>query len=62
MEGVLGLRDPEILSKDTTTKIWWRWVENPDSLWGALWKMKYTTQIRDKDLIQLTGTTQGSPI
>jgi len=51
MEGGLGLRDPEILSKNVAAKIWWRWVENLDSLWGALWKAKYTTQIRDKDLI-----------
>ena len=62
MEGGLGLRDPEILSKAVAAKIWWRWVENPKSLWGTLWKAKYTTQIRDKDLIRLTGATQGSQI
>ena len=62
MEGGLGLRDPEILSKAVVAKILWRWVENPNSLWSTLWKVKYTNQIRDKDLIRLNGNTQGSPI
>lgn len=61
-EGGLGLRDPEILSKVVAAKIRWRWVENPSSLWGTWWKAKYTTQVRDRDLIRLTGTRQRSPI
>lgn len=55
--GGLGLRDLEILSKAIAAKIWWRWVENPNSLWGTLWKAKYTNQIQDKDLIRLIGNT-----
>jgi len=62
LAGGLALRDPEILSKAIAAKIWWRCVENPNSLWGILWKAKYTNQIQDKDLIRLTGSTQGSPL
>lgn len=46
LEGGLGLQYPEILSKAVAAKIWWRWVENPDSLWGTLWKAKYTSTLR----------------
>lgn len=62
LAGGLGLRDPEILSKDVVAKIWWRWVENLNSLWGTLWKEKYTNQVQDKDLSRLIGNTQGCPL
>lgn len=61
LAGGLGFKYPEILSKVVVAKIWWRWVENPNSLWGTLWKAKYANQVQDKDLIRLTGNTQGSP-
>jgi hypothetical protein len=32
--GGLGLRDPAILNKVLSAKIWWRWLKRPQDLWA----------------------------
>jgi hypothetical protein len=33
IQGGLGIRDPSILNKVLSTKIWWRWMKRPQDLW-----------------------------
>jgi hypothetical protein len=40
--GGVGLRDPSILNKVLSEKIWWRWLKRPQYLWVRLWRKKYT--------------------
>lgn len=39
--GGLGLRDPEVMNKVLSAKIWWRWVTNKGEPWAHLWHKKY---------------------
>jgi hypothetical protein len=34
--GGLGLRDPTLLNKVLSAKIWWRWLKIPQDLWAPL--------------------------
>eukprot|EP00253_Pinus_taeda_P033036 PITA_33036 len=34
--GALGLDDQEILSKVVGAKLWWRWVQNPETQWEKI--------------------------
>jgi len=57
--GVLGLRDPSILNKVLSEKIWWRWLKGPQDLWACLWRKKYTPSTLEKDLIRWNGHNLG---
>jgi hypothetical protein len=35
-QGGLGLRDPSLMNKILSAKIWWRWLKNPKDLWARL--------------------------
>eukprot|EP00253_Pinus_taeda_P023614 PITA_23614 len=39
--GGLGLHDPEILSRVSGAKLWWRWLKESTTPWAKLWKKKY---------------------
>ena len=41
VQGSLGLRDPEIMSKILGAKIWWRWVNISSEPLAILWRKKY---------------------
>jgi hypothetical protein len=60
--GGLGLRDPTILNKVLSAKIWWRWLKRPQDLWARLWRKKYTPTIPEKELIRWSGQSPGSLI
>jgi hypothetical protein len=38
----LRLKDPSILNKFLSEKIWWIWLKRPQDLWACLWRKKYT--------------------
>jgi hypothetical protein len=42
IQGGLGIKDPSILNKVLSAKIWWRWLKMPQDLWDRLWHQKYT--------------------
>jgi hypothetical protein len=50
-QGGLGLRDPFIVNKVLSAKIWWRWLKNPKDLWESLWRKKYAPDVAEKNLI-----------
>jgi len=58
----LGLRDPFIMNKVLSTKIWWRWLKIPKDLWDRLWRQKYTQNVAEKNLIHWNGDNPGSLI
>jgi ribonuclease HI len=60
--GGLGLRDPLIMNKVLTAKIWWRWLKQPQDLWARFWRTKYTSQVAEKNLIRWDGDSPGSLI
>jgi hypothetical protein len=60
--GGLGLRDPAILNKVLSAKIWWRWLKRPQDLWACLWRKKYTPTIPERELIRWNGQSPGSLI
>jgi hypothetical protein len=61
-QGGLGLRDPSLMNKVLSAKIWWRWLKNPGDLWAKLWRKKYAPNTAEKDLIRWNGDNQGSLI
>jgi hypothetical protein len=61
-QGGLGLRDPAIMNKVLSAKIWWRWLKKPKDLWARLWRKKYAPEVAEKNLIRWNGDTPGSLI
>jgi hypothetical protein len=61
-DGGLGLRDPAILNKVLSAKIWWRWLKRPQDLWAQLWRKKYIPTWPETELIRWTGQSPGSLI
>jgi ribonuclease HI len=61
-QGGLGLRDPFIMNKVLSAKIWWRWLKNPKDLWARLWRKKYAPNMAEKNLIRWDGDNPGSLI
>jgi ribonuclease HI len=61
-QGGLGLRDPSIMNKVLSAKIWWRWLKNPKDLWARLWRRKYAPDVAEKNLIRWNGDNPGSLI
>jgi len=60
--GGLGLRDPSIMNKVLSAKIWWRWLKIPKYLWSRLWRKKYAPNVTEKNLIRWDKDNQGSLI
>jgi ribonuclease HI/exonuclease III len=60
--GGLGLRDPGIMNKILSAKIWWRWLKHPREIWAKLWRKKYTPGMPENRLIRWNGDDQGSLI
>eukprot|EP00253_Pinus_taeda_P024545 PITA_24545 len=60
--GGLGLDDPKILSKVLGTKLWWRWIKDPEAQWVMIWKEKYASNWKNNDLIRMLGYRKGSHI
>jgi exonuclease III len=60
--GGLGLRDPGIMNKVLSAKIWWRWLKIPKDLWARLWRKKYAPNVAEKNLIRWDEDNQGSLI
>jgi exonuclease III len=61
-QGGLGVRDPSIMNKVLSAKIWWRWLKNPGDLWARLWRKKYAPNTAEKNLIRWNGDNPGSLI
>jgi hypothetical protein len=61
-QGGLGLRDPVIMNKVLSAKIWWRWLKIPKDLWARLWRKKYAPNMAEKNLIRWDEDNQGSLI
>jgi hypothetical protein len=61
-QGGLGLRDPFIMNKVLSAKIWWRWLKSPKDLWARLWRKKYAPNVAEKNLIRWNEDTPGSLI
>lgn len=60
--GGLGLRDPELLAQSLGAKMWSRWIPNPNSSWGIIWKENYVPTNSNEHLIRLNGIVKGSAI
>ena len=60
--GRIGLRDPSLLNKVLSAKIWWRWLKHPREIWAKLWRKKYTPGMPENRLIRWNGDDQGSLI
>jgi hypothetical protein len=60
--GGIGLRDPTILNKVLSAKIWWIWLKRPQYLWACLWRKKYTPTISERELIRWNSQSPGSLI
>eukprot|EP00253_Pinus_taeda_P014312 PITA_14312 len=60
--GVLGLHDPETLSRVSGAKLWWRWIKDSTAPWAKLWKQKYAKYWEEKDQIRMSGQIRGSHI
>jgi hypothetical protein len=60
--GGLGLRDPSIMNKFLSAKIWWHWIKNPSDLWEKLWRKKYIPNTAEQNLIRWNGDNPGSLI
>lgn len=58
----LGLKDTDLLRKALGAKTLWRWLANPNSPWGILWKAKYAPTHSHEQLIRLNGSIKGSVI
>jgi hypothetical protein len=61
-QGGLGIRDPSIMNKVLSAKIWWRWLKRPQDLWAKLWRRKYTPNTTERSLIRWNEDTPGSLI
>jgi hypothetical protein len=61
-QGGLGLRDPFIMNKVLSAKIWWRWLKIPKDLWARLWRKKYAPNVAEKNLIRWNEDNPGSLI
>jgi hypothetical protein len=61
-QGNLGLRDPFIMNKVLSAKIWWRWLKSPKDLWSQLWRKKYAPNVAEKNLIWWNEDNLGSLI
>jgi len=44
------------------TKLWWRWIKSPASLWAKLWKLKYPPLTPFQSLIYENSNCTGSVI
>eukprot|EP00253_Pinus_taeda_P031182 PITA_31182 len=62
IHGGLGLDDQEILNKVLVAKLWWRWVQNPETQWANIWKEKYASSWQTRDPIRMSGNIKGSHI
>eukprot|EP00253_Pinus_taeda_P004744 PITA_04744 len=60
--GGLGLDDPEVLNKVVGTKLWWRWLKEPDAPWAQIWNKKYANNWQAKDHIRMSGIIKRSHI
>ena len=60
--GGLGLRDPEVINKVLSAKIWWRWVINKGEPWANFWHQKYARGWLSKKMIRLDQNIPRSPI
>eukprot|EP00253_Pinus_taeda_P019968 PITA_19968 len=49
--GGLVLHDPEILSRGSGAKLWWRWLKELETPWAQLWKQKYANNWQERDHI-----------
>jgi hypothetical protein len=58
-QGGLGLRDPFIMNKVLSAKIWWRWLKIPKDLWARLWRKKYAPNLAEKNLIRWNEDSPG---
>jgi hypothetical protein len=61
-QGGLGIRDPSIMNKVLSAKIWWRWLKKPNDLWAKLWRGKYAPNMAERNLIRWNGDNPGSLI
>jgi hypothetical protein len=61
-KGGLGLQDPKTTNDAYGEKLWWRWVKESSTPWEAFWKAKYAPRRNPQDLIQFTGSGEGSTI
>jgi len=52
--GGIGLRDPEHSNTTMGTKIWWRWLANPNTPWASLRTAKYASNFAIKERIRMT--------
>jgi hypothetical protein len=57
--GGLELKDPSLLNKFLSEKIWWRWLKMPQDLWACIWRRKYTPSTPKKELIRWNGQGLG---
>jgi hypothetical protein len=57
-----GLKDPYIMNKVLSAKIWWHWLKNSKDLWARLWRQKYAPNVAEKNLIHWNGDNPGSLI
>eukprot|EP00253_Pinus_taeda_P019935 PITA_19935 len=60
--GGLGLHDPEILSRVSGSKLWWRWLKESTTPWAKLWKQKYAINWQERDHIIMSRLINGSHI
>jgi hypothetical protein len=60
--GGMGIRDPQLTSSTLATKLWWRWIKSPSSLWAKLWKFKYTPLISSPNINSSRWNPLGSMI
>lgn len=60
--GGLNLVDPSIINMTCGTKLWWRWIKEPNLPWARHLKEKYIPECNNQDLIRLQEVLEGSPI
>jgi hypothetical protein len=61
-KGGLGLQDLKTTNDVYGSKLWWRWVKESSDPWAAFWKAIYAPRWNPQDLIQFTGSGEGSTI
>lgn len=60
--GGIGIRDPENINKEMGAKIWWRWLDCPQTPWARLWNAKYASNCPLEERIRMTEISIGSAI
>eukprot|EP00253_Pinus_taeda_P021755 PITA_21755 len=58
--GGIGLRDPEHSNKIMGSKMWWKWLSNPDTQWAQIWTAKYTNNLPLVERVRMTEISTGS--